>query len=98
MQRADTTEWDSDRRYYFRSDLEDLLQSFGLAPSPDHSPKLPPTPEQGPFSHQWLDDYIARPTVDGLRTHADRIGFDLELDGEDSDVGAASADRSTDPL
>ena len=98
VQRADTTEWDSDRRYYFRSDLEDLLQSFGLAPSPDHSPKLPPTPEQRLFPDRWLDDYIARPTVDGLRTHADRIGFDLELDGEDSDVGAASADRSTDPL
>ena len=82
----------------FVADLKALLLSFGLAPSPDHSPKLPPTPEQGPFSQQWLDDYIARPTVDGLRTHADRIGFDLELDGEDSDVGAASADRSTDPL
>ena len=79
VQRADSKgNWDN---RMFEADLEDLLRSFGRAPSQDHTPKLPPTPEQGHWSMEWLVDYVARPTVDGLLTHADRIGYELELDG-----------------
>ena len=98
VQRADSDASTAYRRHRkFEADLESLLRSFGRAPSPDHRPRLPPTPDHGGWSPRGLDAYVARPTVAGLLTHADRIGFKLALEEGGSEAGGASAEPDANP-